>query len=286
MAPQFVAEELLRTEGFNEIQYVEKIAGPQAFAALATGEGDLGRGVTLAWITQMDAGSSIVLLAGLHVGCYELFGTGTVRSVRDLKGKTVSVPGLRSGAHLLLASMAAYVGLDPNNDIKYLTLPFTESMHLLDDGKIVGFMAFPPEPQELRAKKIGRVIVNTITDRPWSRYFRCSIAGNREYVWKNPVATKRVLRAILKASDICAREPERVARLLTEKVYAARFDYALDAMKQVPYGKWRNYDLEDTVRFYSLRLREAGIIKSTPQKIISQGTDWRIFRELKKELKA
>ena len=30
---------------------------------------------------------------------------------------------------------------------------------------------------------------------------------------------------------------------------------------------------------------EAGMIKSTPQKIISQGTDWRFLKELKKELK-
>jgi hypothetical protein len=29
----------------------------------------------------------------------------------------------------------------------------------------------------------------------------------------------------------------------------------------------------DTVRFYSLRLREAGMIKSTPNKIIADATD-------------
>jgi hypothetical protein len=51
------------------------------------------------------------------------------------------------------------------------------------------------------------------------------------------------------------------------------------------YGKWRQYDAEDTVRFYALRLREAGVIKSSPQKIIAQGTDWRFFNELKKEFK-
>jgi NitT/TauT family transport system substrate-binding protein len=182
--------------------------------------------------------------------------------------------------------MAAYVGLDPHKEIKYVTYPFAETMRLLADGKIDGFMAWPPEPQELRAKKIGHVIVNTITDRPWSRYFCCSIAGNREFVRKHPVATKRAMRAILKANDICSREPERVVRLLTEKGYTARNDYALEAVKQIPYAKWRNYDPDDTVRFYSLRLREVGMIKLSPQKIISQGTDWRFISELKKELKA
>jgi len=90
----------------------------------------------------------------------------------------------------------------------------------------------------------------------------------------------------MKTSDICAREPQRAARLLVDKGYATRLDDALETMKQIPFGKWRNYDPEDTVRFYSLRLHEVGMIKSSPQKIISQGTDWRIIRELKKELKA
>ena len=54
----------------------------------------------------------------------------------------------------------------------------------------------------------------------------------------------------------------------------------------MPYSKWREYDPEDTVRFYALRLREAGMIKSSPQKIIAEGTDWRFLNELERELKA
>jgi NitT/TauT family transport system substrate-binding protein len=99
------------------------------------------------------------------------------------------------------------------------------------------------------------------------------------------VATKRAIRAILKASEICALQPERVARFLVDKGYVERSDYAVQSMKEVVYGKWREYDPNDAVRFYSLRLHEAGMIKSTPQRIIAQGTDWRFFNELKKELK-
>ena len=54
----------------------------------------------------------------------------------------------------------------------------------------------------------------------------------------------------------------------------------------MPYDRWREYDPEDTVRFYSLRLREIGMIKSSPQKIIAEGTDWHFLNELKRELKA
>jgi NitT/TauT family transport system substrate-binding protein len=112
------------------------------------------------------------------------------------------------------------------------------------------------------------------------------VAANREFVRKNPVATKRALRAILKTADICALEPERTARFLVDRGYTKNYDYALGTLKEIPYGKWREYDPEDTIRFYALRLNEFGMIKSSPQKVIAQGTDWRFWRELKKELKA
>ena len=282
-APQFVAEELLQSEGFTDVQYVK--TGRQTPQALASGEADIGVTSVFTFISQMDAGGPVVFLSGVHVGCYELFGAERVRAIRDLKGKTVDAGSLGSGRHLFLASMLAYVGLDPQKDVKWVTHPAVEAIQLLAEGKIDAFMAFPPEPQELRAKQIGHVVVNTARDRPWSQYFCCMVAGNREFVRKHPVATKRALRAILKATDMCALEPERVARFMVDKGYVERYDYALETLKDVPYNQWREYDPEDTVRFYALRLHEVGILNTSPQKLIAQGTDWRFFNELKKELK-
>jgi len=90
---------------------------------------------------------------------------------------------------------------------------------------------------------------------------------------------------LAKSADMCALEPERTARLLVDKGYTARYEYALQAIREVPYAKWREYDPEDAMRFYALRMHEGGLIKSSPQKIITQGTDWRFLNELKKELK-
>jgi NitT/TauT family transport system substrate-binding protein len=118
-----------------------------------------------------------------------------------------------------------------------------------------------------------------------AQYFCCMVLANKEFVRKHPVATKRAVRAILKADQMCALEPERVARTMVDRGFAKAYDYTLQTMKALPYGKWREYDAEDTVRFYALRLHEAGVIKSSPAKIISQGTDWRFLNELKRELK-
>jgi NitT/TauT family transport system substrate-binding protein len=112
------------------------------------------------------------------------------------------------------------------------------------------------------------------------------LTGNREFVRKHPVATKRAIRAILKSAEICALAPESVAKSVVAKGVAKNYDYALEAIKSLPYRRWREYDAEDTIRFYSLRPHEVGMIKNSPKKIIAQGTEWRFLRELKKEMKA
>ncbi len=282
VAPQYVAEELLRSEGFTDVRYA-KFGTAGIYKALASGDVDLSMAFVAPFITQLDTDAAIVLLGGVHAGCFELFGTEGVRSIRALKGKTVAIPEIGSPHHVFTASMAAHVGLNPARDINFVIQPAEKSAQLLQDKTVDALMGFPPVPQELRAKKIGHVIVNSGADRPWSQYFCCIIGANQAFVRKHPVATKRALRAILKAANLCSLEPARAARLIADRGY--QYEYALQTMKEIPYGRWREYDPEDTVRFYALRLHEAGMIKSSPQKIIAKGTDWRFFNELKKELK-
>jgi len=182
--------------------------------------------------------------------------------------------------------MAAEVGLDANKDIDWVTGPKVKPKELFIDGKIDAFVGFPPEPQELRARGVGHVIVATAIDRPWSQYYCCMLGGNPEYVRKYPVATKRALRAVLKAADLCATDPAGAARRMVDRGFTPRYDYALKTLSEVPYDKWREYDPEDTMRFYALRLHDTGLIKTIPTKIIADGTDWRFFNELRRELKA
>ena len=104
------------------------------------------------------------------------------------------------------------------------------------------------------------------------------VGANRDYVRRYPVATKRVLRAILKAADICAATREQAARYLRDKRLRDRATtIGLEALKSMPYDRWRDDNPEDTLRFHALRLHEVGMIKSTPQKLIAQGTDWRFL---------
>jgi NitT/TauT family transport system substrate-binding protein len=286
LAPQYAAEELLRAEGFTDIRYVTAAAGIAASEKIANGEVDFSLNFAAPLVIPIAAGDPITVVAGVHAGCFELFAREGIRRITDLKGKTVGVPSSGSGPHVFVASMLAYVGLDASKDVRWVTTGSVRPKALFAEGEIDAFLGFPPEPQELRARNIGNVIVDSSVDRPWSQYFCCMLAGNAEFVREHPIATKRVLRAILKVTDLCVAEPERVAQRLVDGGFTEQYDYALQTLTEVPYDRWREYDPADTLRFYALRLHEAGMITSSPNKIIAEGTDWRFLNELKRELKA
>jgi NitT/TauT family transport system substrate-binding protein len=278
VAPAWVAEELLRAEGFETVEYVS-IKGDSEL--LAKGTIDVMFYDAPGLILAVAEGQPLVGLGGMHGGCYELFGSTGVRSVAELRGRTVTVA--TPGRHAFVAAMASYVGLDPRKDVKIVVT--ADATQQFVEGKVDAVLGFPPEPQEFRARKIGRVIVNTGADRPWSQYFCCFATGNRDFVRKHPVATKRALRALVKAVDICAAEPEKVVRRLVDRGFLENYAYSLQALREIPYRRWREYDSADTIRFFALRMHEAGVIKSSPQKIIADGMDWRFINELQKELK-
>ena len=130
IAPGYVAEGLLRAEGFTDIRYVDL---PTVFApieAVARGEIDFNLNYAINYVAAIDAGNPITLLAGVLVGCYELFVGEGIRSVADLKGKSVGVGVLGSTGTLLVTMMAAQVGLDPAKDIRWVTDPSVKPIEL------------------------------------------------------------------------------------------------------------------------------------------------------------
>ncbi len=286
VAPEDVAEELLRAEGFTDIRYVPLPMAGNVPDAIERGAIDFGLNYASVLVAAIDRGVAMKTLAGVHVGCFEVFVNEDVHSLIELRGRSVGVQALGSPEHLFLSVIAAQVGIDPGKEIRWVFSGPVRPKQLFIEGKIDAFLGFPPEPQELRARKIGRIVVDSSVDHPYSQYFCCMLAGSNDYVQHHPVATKRVVRAILKAADLCVSDPAGVARQLVAGGFTDRYDYAEQALREIPYDKWRDYDAEDTMRFYALRLQEVGMIKSSPQKIIADGTDWRFLNELKRELKA
>ena len=286
LAAQYLAEPFLREEGFTDIRY-PRYKAKDYLADMRNGKIEFALGYAAAWIPMIDAGSPLVMLGGVHVGCWQIFGTGDITSLRDFKGKTVSVVGPGFTDSIFMAMTLNDVGLDIDKDVKVVNYPPTENARILSSGEVDAVVAFPPINKDLRVKGIGKVVLNSLTDPPWSNYYCCTAVTTREWMEKHPVATKRALRAMVKAADVIAKDPDGSARFLVDEGYATNFDYTCDILKEIPYNKiWRDFDPVDSVRFYALRLKRAGLIKSTPEEIIERGTDFRYLTQLRKELQS
>lgn len=284
-APISVSEELMRAEGFTDVRFVDFEPGQSDAQMIAGRWLDIGAAFPVDVIRQLDVGARITVLAGVHPGCVELFAHDPIRDVSELKGKKVAIWDAQYSGGMLLNIILAYVGLDPTSDIEWVTSPMEEVAEVFAAGKADALLAIPPTVQQIHARKIGRMILNTATDRPWSQYFCCMLITSNDYLRQYPIATKRAMRAIFKSIDICASDPAWAAQRMVQGGFAPRYDEALQLLTSVPYGMWREYDPEDTLRFFALRLRETGFTRSTPPQIIAQGTDWRFLNGLKRELK-
>ncbi len=289
LVPQYLARELLRLEGFTTVEYVAtnyKKYGTTT-AMVAAGDADITADAAINLAVSIDAMHPVTVLSGVHIGCWELFGGPRVGAVRDLKGKRVPIGANGAEEHLLTSSLLAYLGMDPRKDVEFVVIEsLDDQVKAFAAGDVDAIFAFPPQPPKVRATGAGHVLIDSTRDRPWSLYFCCMAAGNRNFVSRYPVATKRALRALLKAADICASDPQRAARYLVTEGHEPSYDAALEVLRKVPFGRWRTDNPEDTLRFHALRLREVGMIKSSPQKLIAEGTDWRFLNELKRELKS
>jgi NitT/TauT family transport system substrate-binding protein len=288
-APLHLAEQFLPAEGFTTVQYFDEGSDIGRPDKLAAGEIDMDLILVQDLTAAADAGDQLVILGGVVNSVFELFGNDRVQSLRDLKGKRIwaySANDATSSGYRIgyTEALLAYVGV-ARSEVEYVELSVGDGLQQFEAGAIDAIAVAAPGSTALRIKNIGHVVLDGAMDPPWSQYFGGMATANRDFAEKHPAATKRALRAILKAADLCAREPERAARYLVDKGDTPyTYDFWLETITGLSYAAWREFNPEDTMRFYALRLKEAGIVKSTPDELIARGTDWRYLDEIKREL--
>ena len=136
----------MKAEGFTDVQYIKTPLNEGPTKALAEGKIDITQNDTAGHLMELDAGAPVVVLGGIHTGCWELFANDSIRTPRDLKGKTIAAPE-RSSRQAYVAGLATFFGLDPLKDITWINHEPGKSMQLFAEGKIDAFMGFAPSPK-------------------------------------------------------------------------------------------------------------------------------------------
>jgi NitT/TauT family transport system substrate-binding protein len=284
-----LAGDYLREEGFTDIRYIDTSFIERAW--LLNHEADVSVGHPEFLVASLDAGLPLMMLAGLHSGCLELWAGPGIQSIGELRGKKIAVrrTDISDQYYVFFATLLGYVGIDPLKDVQFIaTGTGPEMRKAFIEGRADAVLNGASQGPLFRrlSKAPGHVILATMTDKPWSQYLCCTLVAHRDWARQNPIATKRVTRAVLRATDRAAKDPPRAAHDAVAAVAGGDFvDESLvrETMAMCTYN-WRELDPEETLRFFALRLAEAKLITSTPQQLIDQGTDLAYMRQLRKEL--
>ena len=286
MPPSYVAGELLRAEGFADVRYVDGEATSTRRCDWRAASSDFDWNFAATFIASIEAGAPIKVLTGLHSGCLELIANDSINSIADLRGKKVGVYSLTSSPHLLVTLMAAYVGLDPAKDIEWVTERGHDPMELFvarqdrcvprHPARAAGTARPQDRPHDPQQRGRPAVVAVFLLHAGRHADYVSRLSGRDQAGDAGHAQGRRSVR----------RRPAMRRRGAWSRAGSpTSYDYALQALNDVRYDRWRDFDPEDTVRFYALRMQETGLIKSSPQKIIAKGTDWRFLDELKRELK-
>jgi len=296
-APLWLAKDFLREEGFIDVRWVPDAPGTAGW--IISNVADVGPGHPEAIVAAIDGGVPIVTLAGMHTGCQELWAGPGIASVRDLRGKRVAVfkRDTTDQFFLFFSTLCAYNGIDPLTNVSFFEVGSFEYRGLLTaylEGRSDAFLAAADGAAVLKRepRNPGTKILDQTTDKPWSQYLCCLLVANRDWARQNPNATKRFTRAVLRAADATAKDRATAARAgvgasirnLLGRGNAPELDILTDTTAMVSYD-WREYDPEETLRFFALRLGEVKLIKSTAQQIIAQGSNVAYMQQLRNELK-
>lgn len=285
-----LAEGFLRDEGFNDISIAAQNFTTRRW--IADGLADVAPAHPEFMVAAIDAGLPLTVLAGLHSSCLELWADPSIATVGDLRARRISVRSkdMSDQFFVFFAALLGYVGIDPLKDVHFVEAGADEYSTMISayvEGRADAVLAGGVQGPILRRLKApGHVIFDTMTTKPWSQYGCCHLVAHRDWARRNPNAAKRVTRAMLRATDAAAKDPARAARDYAAAGLGSKDASLVSAAMAMTTYNWRDADPEETVRFFSLRLAAARLVKSTPKQLIAQGLDLAYARQLRGELKS
>ncbi len=216
-------------------------------------------GTSAELLPHLDAGRPVVMLAGVHGGLLSTLRPRARARGPGSQGKDGRHPLLRQRRPVLLSTMLAYVGIDPQQEV--------ELDHRRGPAQRDGpvrrrqgrrLRRLRPGAAELRARKIGRVIVDTAQDRPWSQYFCCMVGRQPGVCPAQPDRDQAGAARDPQGSRHVCRRPRACCALPRREALRDALSDRPGGDEERDYTRWRDANPEDTLRFYALRLHEVG----------------------------
>ncbi len=137
----------------------------------------------------------------------------TVQSIRDLKGKTISVP-FASTAHGMLLRAIKAQGWDPDRDVQIITQAPEVAGSALQSGKVDAHADFVPFADLFPYRGFARKIYDG--SQANAPTFHGSLVAD-DYAKKYPEIVVAYLRAAIEANRLISEDPEKYSEIIAKE---------------------------------------------------------------------
>src|SRR5438876_2987389 len=144
---------------------------------LALGSFDVTHHLVMYFLKPLEQGLEVKFTGGIHRGCLRVqaLAKGKVRSVADLRGKRIGIPGMGTPPFIFANRVLGAHGIDPRTEITWRVFPAGELGLALDKGVVDAVADSEPIGSLLMASGKVQNIADQATDLPYSQEYCCAV---------------------------------------------------------------------------------------------------------------
>jgi NitT/TauT family transport system substrate-binding protein len=190
---------------------------------LALGGFDITHHLVMYFLKPIEQGLDVKFTGGIHRGCLRVQAAvkGNIRTVHDLRGKRIGVPGMGTPPFIFANRVLGANGIDAGKEITWRVFPAGELGLALDKGEVDAVADSEPIGSLLLAEGKVRNVADQAKDAPYKDEYCCAVIVNGKFLASNPKAAAAATRALLKGAKWVEANPAAAARLSVEKKYLA-----------------------------------------------------------------
>ena len=275
-APMYIAIEngYFEDEGLD----IEQVTVDAAHVSEAIGadQVDVGMGLIGKMLQPIENGLPIKFTTGLHTGCTKLLvpGGSNIKSIADLKGKKIGVPGLADAATVVSKRSLSAAGIgvtDQNMEVEFSVYSRNDLAQALQNGAVDAIALGDPAASIAEEQYGLTALIDTATDPEYKDEYCCAAFVTSKLAEENPKAAAAFTRAVQKASQWVQDNPDETAKIITEKQYiSGDADFCAEILKTYNY-KPSVQGGYDALKQNAEELTKIGILK--------EGTDAKAFAD-------
>ena len=265
-APMYIAIEngYFEDEGLD----VEQVTVDAAHVSEAIGadQVDVGMGLIGKLLQPLENGLPIKFTTGLHTGCTKLLvpGDSDIKSITDLKGKKIGVPGLADAATVVSKRSLSAAGIgvtEQNMEVEFSVYSRNDLPQALENGAVDAIALGDPTASIAEEQYGLTALIDTATDPEYKDEYCCAAFVTSKLASENPAAAAAFTRAVQKASQWVQENPDETAKIIVDKQYiSGDVDFCAQILKTYNY-KPSVQGGYDALKQNAQELTEIGILK-------------------------